>query len=175
MRKSEKKPEIIKSEIKKCGRFILNEDVLSGPKGEYPYSYMKIKKGVTVLPFYNGKIVAIRQYRHAFGDYLYELPAGVIDEGEAPEKTALRELYEETGFKAEKAEPLGSFYPSPGATDEEIHLFCADCTERSGQNLEKSEQIEVCLMDETEFSQKIKENKFLHGGGLAAYLKYKLK
>lgn len=167
-------PQILKSDIKKQGRFTVREDILKGQKGEYPYSYIKIKSGVVVLPICNGKIVTIRQYRHAFEDFLYELPAGVIDEGETPEETAIRELYEETGFKAEKAEYLGCFYPSPGATDEVIYLFSAECTEHKTQHLEKSEQIDVCVMEEDEFADKIMENKFLHGGALAAYLKHKL-
>ena len=169
------KPEVIKSEIKTYGRFTVREDILKGHEGEYPYSYMKIKKGVTVLPFYNNKIVAIRQYRHAFEKYLYELPAGVIDEGEKPENTAIRELYEETGFRAERVESLGFFYPSPGATDEVIYLFAAICEERGEQHTENSEQIDICVMEEAEFAEKISENLFLHGGALAAYLKYKLK
>ena len=166
-------PQILKSDIKKQGRFTVREDVLKGQKGEYQYSYIKIKSGVVVLPIYNGKIVTIRQYRHAFEDFLYELPAGVIDNGETPEETAIRELYEETGFK-DSADYLGSFYPSPGSTDEVIYLYSAKCTERQEQQLEYSEQIDVCLMDENEFSNKIIENKFLHGGALSAYLKYKL-
>ncbi|MBO4897604.1 MAG: NUDIX domain-containing protein [Clostridia bacterium] len=168
-------PEVIKSKTKQFSRFTVRDDILKGEKGEYPYSFVRIKSGVTVLPVYEGKIVTIRQYRHAFRNFLYELPAGVIDEGETPEETAIRELYEETGFKAEKAEYLGPFYPSPGATDEVIHLFSAECTERDQQHLEKSELINVCIMEEAEFAEKIAKNKILHGGALAAYLKYRLK
>ena len=172
--KGDNVPEVIHTSTKQSDRFTVRADVLKGEKGEYPYSYVKIKSGVVVLPVYDGKIVTIKQYRHAFCDYLYELPAGVIDEGETPYETAIRELYEETGFKAEKADYLGRFYPSPGATDEVIYLFGAKCSERDMQHLEKSEQIEVCLMEESDFAKKVSEDKILHGGALAAYLKYRL-
>lgn len=151
-----------------------SDQILKGQKWEYPYSYIKIKSGVVILPIYNGKIVTIRQYRHAFEDFLYELPAGVIDEGETPEETAMRELYEETGFKADGVRYLRYFYPSPGAADEVIYLYSANCTEQTDQQLENSEQIDVCIMEESEFADKINRNKLLHGGALVAYLKYKL-
>ena len=169
-----REPETISSRIKNAGRFRLVEKILKGQKGEYPYSYIKIKSGVVVLPFYNGKIVAIRQFRPAFEKFLYELPAGVIDEGELPEQTAIRELKEETGYIAENAKYLGCFYPSPGATEEVIELYLAECTGNGEQQPEISEQIDVCVMDIAEFENKIKNNEFLHGGGIAAYLKYKL-
>lgn len=173
--KGDNVPEVTSTSIKQLDRFTVRADILKGQRGEYPYSYIKIKSGVVILPVYDGKIVTIRQYRHAFRDFLYELPAGVIDEGETPEETAIRELYEETGFKAEKAEYLGCFYPSPGATDEVIYLFSAECKGRDKQQLESSEQIDVCIMGEDEFAEKVLNNKILHGGALAAYLKYRLK
>ena len=69
----------------------------------------------------------VRQPREAIGepDFL-EIPAGKLDEdGEDPLQTAKRELAEEIGKRAETWEPLGSFYTSPGFTDEQVHLFLA--------------------------------------------------
>lgn len=72
------------------------------------------------------RAVLIRQYRHAGGGYLWELPAGVLDEpGEPPATCAARELQEETGLTASEVTPLGSVLVSPGYTDERIHLFLA--------------------------------------------------
>lgn len=70
-------------------------------------------------------VLLIRQYRYAADGYMYEIPAGKLDPGEAPAECALRELAEETGYRAGRLEPLFSMYTTPGFTDEQIHLFLA--------------------------------------------------
>ena len=70
------------------------------------------------------RVVLIRQFRHAAGGFIWELPAGVLDRpGEAPEACAARELREETGLHA--LNRLGTILTTPGFTDERIHLFLA--------------------------------------------------
>lgn len=71
------------------------------------------------------RICLLRQYRHASGDWLWEIPAGKIDPGESPEQTVRRELQEEAGLEAAHWQPLGSFLSTPGFCDERIHLFLA--------------------------------------------------
>lgn len=70
-------------------------------------------------------VVLIRQYRYAAGGYLYEIPAGRLESGEAPDACARRELAEETGYRAEQVEALLTMFTTPGFTDEKIHLFLA--------------------------------------------------
>jgi 8-oxo-dGTP pyrophosphatase MutT (NUDIX family) len=72
----------------------------------------------------DGMVVLLRQYRHPLGRYLIEIPAGKLDrDGEEARRTAARELVEETGLRAERLEPLGSFCNSAGWTDEVTHLY----------------------------------------------------
>ena len=71
------------------------------------------------------QILLIRQYRYAADGYLYEVPAGRLDEGESPADCARRELLEETGCTAETVEYMYTMYTTPGFTDERIHLFMA--------------------------------------------------
>ena len=78
---------------------------------------------VPLLP--EGRVLMIRQYRHAAGKVLWELPAGLLEEGEDPEDAARRELAEEVGYKAEELTPLFSTYLSPGFSCEVLHLFLA--------------------------------------------------
>lgn len=72
-----------------------------------------------------GRVCLLRQYRHAAGGWLWEVPAGKLDPGEPPLATARRELEEEAGVRAGSWEPLGSLVTSPGFCDEVIHLFLA--------------------------------------------------
>ncbi len=71
------------------------------------------------------EVLLIRQYRYAAESYLYEVPAGRLDPGEAPAACAHRELREETGYTASRVEHLFTMYTTPGFTDEKIHLFLA--------------------------------------------------
>ena len=71
------------------------------------------------------EILLIRQYRYAAGGEIWEIPAGRLDPGEAPEACARRELLEETGATAERFERLTTIYTTPGFCDERIHLFAA--------------------------------------------------
>jgi ADP-ribose pyrophosphatase len=73
----------------------------------------------------DGRVVLVRQFRHAVGQELLELPAGKLGPGEDPLDCARRELEEETGYRAGRWERLGSFLTSPGFTDEIMHLFLA--------------------------------------------------
>ena len=96
-----------------------------------------------VVPFETEELVLlIRQFRHAAGGTIWEVPAGKLD-GEAPEVWAARELEEEAGRRAGRLERLGSIWTTPGFTDEVIHLFAAFDLERIPQRLEADEVIEV--------------------------------
>lgn len=83
-----------------------------------------------VVPLLDGgtdpQVLLIRQYRYAADGYVYEIPAGRLDPGEAPEACASRELREETGYTAARFRELTTIYTTPGFTDERIHLFVAE-------------------------------------------------
>ena len=72
------------------------------------------------------EILLIRQYRYAANGYVYEIPAGRLDNGETPENCARRELREETGYSANQFRSLTTIYTTPGFTDERIHLFAGE-------------------------------------------------
>jgi ADP-ribose pyrophosphatase len=88
-------------------------------------------------------VLLVRQFRAAAGKILLEIPAGTLNPGEVPLTCALRELQEETGFRAEKLEPLGGIYTAPGYTTEFIHLFYATGLIESRLNMDEDEFIEV--------------------------------
>jgi ADP-ribose pyrophosphatase len=72
-----------------------------------------------------GRVCLVRQYRHGITDFLWEIPAGKLDAGEAPQVCAVRELAEETGVSAQRWTSLGRYLPAPGIFSEVIHLFLA--------------------------------------------------
>jgi ADP-ribose diphosphatase len=94
----------------------------------------------------DGQVLLVRQQRPAVGLAVLELPAGLIDPGEAPIDTARRELEEETGYAAGVLEPLVAFYTSPGFTDELIHIFVASSLEKTEMRHDEEEEIEVVRM-----------------------------
>jgi len=100
-----------------------------------------------IVPFLSDReILLIRQYRHAAGGTIYEVPAGKIDAGENPEQCAVRELEEETGRRAGRLESLGWIFTTPGFCDEIIHLFAAFELENVPPRPEDDEVIELIPM-----------------------------
>lgn len=88
-------------------------------------------------------VVLLRQYRHAAGGEIWEVPAGKLDGEEPPEACARRELEEEAGLRAREVRGLTTVYTTPGFTDERIHLFLALGLEPGDAKPEESEFIEV--------------------------------
>ncbi|MGO9514607.1 MAG: NUDIX hydrolase [Steroidobacteraceae bacterium] len=71
------------------------------------------------------RVCLVRQYRHGIADFLWEIPAGKLDSGEAPQVCAVRELAEETGLAARRWTPLGLYIPAAGIFTEVIHMYLA--------------------------------------------------
>jgi ADP-ribose pyrophosphatase len=97
-----------------------------------------------VVPFVSrDEVLLIRQYRHAAGGTILEVPAGKLDPGDTPESCARRELEEEAGCRAGRIENLGWIFTTPGFTDEVIHLFAAFELEDVPTRHEDDEVIEL--------------------------------
>ena len=88
-------------------------------------------------------VILIRQYRHAVGGYIYEIPAGKLHPGEDPRECANRELEEEIGLKAGVLEHVTSAYTTPGFTDEVIHIYKATQLQKGKQDLGHDEVLEI--------------------------------
>lgn len=123
--------------------------------------------GVIIYAIHQGetqRIVLVRQYRYSIGDYIYELPAGLVDEGECYKETAVREMMEETGliFMPVEYEDCYSepFFTTVGMTDESCRTVYGVATgEPSNAFLEASEDIEVVLADREKAKEILKTEK----------------
>ena len=120
--------ELLKSEILMKGRaFTIRQDHLKTPDGrETKFEIIEHSGSVVIIPIdENGNVLLVRQYRHATGQDLLELPAGTLDDNEAPETCAAREIREETGMAAGNLTKLGEFYLAPGYSDEFMVVYLA--------------------------------------------------
>ena len=124
----------------------------------------------------DGQFVMERQYRHALGCTCYELPCGVMEEGETPLNAAKRELEEETGLRAGSVEYLGCIYPSPGFTDEVTHLYLATDLKSGTMHPDEDEYLDIVWMPITDVAEKIMKNEIPDAKTVAGVLKtlYKL-
>ena len=91
----------------------------------------------------DGAIVLLRQYRHAVGGFIWEIPAGTLDPNEDEMTCASRELTEETGYEARRIEKLGTITPLPAYSDERIHIYMATGLIPAAQNLDADELLTV--------------------------------
>jgi ADP-ribose pyrophosphatase len=122
-------------------RFTLNDKVIEKEIVEHSPS-------VGMIPIDDDSYVyLVKQYRHATGKYLLEIPAGKIEKGESPEMAAYRELSEEIGYVG-KFSPLTTFYLAPGYDTEQMHLFvCTDLKKVPRGRLDDDEDISIIKME----------------------------
>ena len=115
-------------------------------------------------------ILLIKQYRYAAGGEIWEIPAGVLESGEAPETCARRELREETGGTTSNLRHLTTIFTTPGFTDEVIHLFLAMDIEFGSPNHQPDESIELASMPMSQVLAMIKNGKMMDSKSISALL-----
>jgi ADP-ribose pyrophosphatase len=139
-------PIVLRSEIRYQGRAfnVRVDEVEFAPGRATRLDIIDHPGAVTLLPLDEaGHIWMIRQYRHAAGQALLELPAGTLKLGEDPALAANRELQEEIGMRAEHLEELATFYLAPGYSTELMHLFLATGLSASALDQDEDEVITV--------------------------------
>jgi ADP-ribose pyrophosphatase len=105
----------------------------------------------------DGRFVLVRQRRPAADAELLELPAGLVDEGEAPLETAKRELCEETGLRGGTWRELGGFWSSPGFVDEYVTVFAAEALDEGEPELDEGEELDVVRWTRAEVEARVGE------------------
>jgi len=163
----------IKSDLIYQGKVLLEvrRDRVHLPDGkEAVREYVKHSGAVVIIPVLdNGNLIFEKQYRYPVQRIMLELPAGKIDPGEAILNTAIRELYEETGYIAKEWHHLGQMHPCVGYSDERIEIFLAQgLQQKSTQNPDHGEFIELLTLSLEEAVNKVKLGQITDGKTIVA-------
>lgn len=169
----------IKTLLKTCVFDVTSRHNKSSSGIEGDYIIMNARDWVVVIPEKDCSFLMVKQWRHGENKLSVEFPGGVIDAGEEPEKAALRELKEETGFIANKLTKLGSFNPNPALFSNHIHIFLAEDLVSTGkQNLDEDEFINYIEVPKQEILDGMGTEEFPHAlmaSALCLYLKHKVR
>lgn len=127
--------------------------------------------GAAVLLIKDGNVALVKQHRYLYGKDIYEIPAGKMEEGEDPKIAAERECGEETGYCAD-CEHLLDIYPSPGYTDEIIHIYLAENAEYAGQHTDEGEFLSCEFFPLDEVVRMIERGEICDAKTVSAVYKY---
>ncbi len=159
--------------------FRVTKDQIVEPGGkESTRDVVRHNGSVIILAIDNSKskkdpwIVMERQYRHAAGRFLWELPAGKLDAGEEALSGAQRELEEETGYRAKKWKPLVEYFASPGFLGESMKVYLAEGLIAGDAHPEEDENIELRLIKLSDVLKQIEKGKIMDGKTLSCVLLY---
>jgi len=163
--------ELIDSEIIYPGRaFTIRRDQVRLPDGRTSkLDIVEHHGSVVLIPVDDeGNLLFVRQYRHAAGGDILELPAGTLEKGEAPEACAAREIREETGMAAHRIESLGGFYLAPGYSTEYMYVYLATGLHKDPLKPDDDEFLQVEAIPLAEALAMSRTEKLPDGKSLAA-------
>lgn len=172
--KNHKRPFIILSRRRIFTGKVLSLEMLqvkvpSGQKVER--SLIKSRGVAVIIPLLpKGRLILVRQLRVATGKAIWEFPAGTLEKGEPIVRCANRELEEETGWRAGRIRKVLEYFPTPGVSDEKMHLFIADrLKEGTHHKPDADEELEVRIFPITQVQRMIKSREIIDGKTLLGF------
>jgi ADP-ribose diphosphatase len=155
--------------------FDIKVDKIKYNSGNEAYREVVLHPGgaVVVGVTNENKIVLVKQHRYPMNKILIELPAGKLDKDEDPQLCAARELEEETGYRSNKLEKLGSIFTTPGYSSEELHIYIALDLDKGNHNREEGEE-EMELLEYTleEIEIMVADNQIVDGKTISGIFLY---
>lgn len=159
--------------------FSVRTDIVRSPRTDLEHDFYVIESNewVNIIPLTaDHQVVMVKQYRHGSGEITLEIPGGLIDSGDTPEKAAARELLEETGFQAGEMLEIGVVNPNPALFNNRCYTFLAkDLKKIRDPMLDQTEDIEVVLIPLSEIPERIRTGKIDHAIVITAFAHYFLR
>ena len=122
-----------------------------------------------IVPFLGkNKIILLKQYRPVVNSYIYELPAGTLNDGETPLACAKREVIEETGYSGRKFTKVRTIYPAPGYTTEKITIYKAEGLKKENVSPEKDEIIRGFVFSKTAVKKLLRTGRIVDAKTICA-------
>lgn len=154
---------------------LYNDEVTLADGSESKREYVHHNGGSSVLAVdKEGYIYLVEQFRYPYRENILEIPAGKVEAGESAYDCALRELKEETGLEAKSLKDLGLIYPSPGYTDEPLHIFLATDFSVGQNRLDEHELLNVKKIALSEALKMIENNTLRDSKTVVSILRYAL-
>jgi len=169
-----KKWELLESKKDSSYRvFDLRTDKAVSPRTKKAYEFyvLEATPWVNIIPLTpDNNVVFVKQYRHGIRDFTLEIPGGMVEPEDTPQRAALRELREETGYVADKVEFLGKVHPNPAILNNECYTYLArDVKNTYNQHLDEKEDIEVLLIPLTKVIELIQKQEITHSLVICAF------
>ncbi len=151
----------------------LDVDTIQQPDGRVSKrEIVRHKGGAAVFFVKDGRLALVKQFRYAYRQAIYEIPAGKLEPNEPPEVTAKRELEEETGYVAPSLTLMGKLYPTPGYTDEIIYIYLAKEATFTQMHLDEGENLTVTFMPMDEVLTRIRSGEICDAKTVYAVYRY---
>src|SRR4030043_1554114 len=156
--------------------FSIRTDTVISPRTgmEHDFYVIESRNWVNIIPLTNDhQVVMIRQYRHGSREVTLEIPGGLVDPGDTPEKAAARELLEETGYQAEELMKIGSVNPNPALFNNRCYTYVAQNVKKIHDPMpDQAEDIEVVLIPLSDIPELIQNGEIDHAMVIAAFYWY---
>ncbi|HEY3444724.1 MAG TPA: NUDIX hydrolase [Myxococcales bacterium] len=162
-----------------CRIFKLRSETFRSPATGQDHDFYVLESGdwVNVIPFTDaGELVLVRQYRVGRREMSLEIPGGMVDPGEAPEKAAARELLEETGYAPRELRSLGSIDSNPAILNNLTHSYLAlGCEPKAATHFDSTEEVELVKVPPARIDELLRTGEIRHPLVAVAFLHWKLR